>query len=134
MKLNIFASESHRKLKLGLIELYGNIKLHAKRTNNLIELSLRHSRSKSVVFFETPCISISMSIYCPPRLEELFKNIKKHLFKLPHKNSQNRQTHIHFHIQMNTHTYNNKHTHINTHTHPHTQTHTYLNTLTHTHT
>ena len=24
LKLNIFASESHRKLKLGLIELYGN--------------------------------------------------------------------------------------------------------------
>ena len=44
LKLNISASESHRKLILGLIELYGNTELHTKRMVDLTEPSSSNLR------------------------------------------------------------------------------------------
>ena len=54
LKLCIFDPESHKKLKLGLIELYGNTEYHTKRTINLTKPSLIYSGSKRLrVFLDT---------------------------------------------------------------------------------
>ena len=53
-KRHISGYNHHRKLKLDFIELYGNTALHTKRTINLIEISLRYSRSKVLLFFSIP--------------------------------------------------------------------------------